>query len=131
MSDESVQRVSWNLPASAVDRVKAYQEAHDMGTQSEAAAALLSSANLDTDTSTGHVITQEAGATSLADERHSVPEFVDPHESYPTRPMVAPGETVRTVGTDGQPIAEGTTGVIGDSEQTAEDLPNVGENDTK
>lgn len=144
MANQSdTQRVSWNLPANVVDRVKEHQESNDFANQSEAAADLLTratGAQMDPGASSGQtimhggtagdtVVSLEPGITSLGDERHSVPEFVDPHESYPaTNPMVPPGETVPTIGTDGAPIAEGTTGVIGDSEETADGLPDVGVN---
>lgn len=145
MADESKQHVSWVLPTATVDRVKSHMAENDFANQSEAAADLLSGGNdrlLGRDASSGQtimsdgtagptVLSNEPGITSMGDERHSVPENVDPHESYPTRPMVPQGETVRTVGTDGAPIAAGATGEIGDSEETDETLPDVGESANK
>jgi hypothetical protein len=143
MADDT-QRVSWVLPAAIVDRVKAHQEENDFSNQSEAAADLLSGGNdraLGRPASSGQdviragaggetIVSREAGGTSLGDERHAVPGRVDPHEAYPaTNPMVPPGETVETIGTDGAPIDREATGVVGDSEETAEGLPDVGESE--
>lgn len=132
MADEDTRRVSWTLPSSMVDRVIAHQEDRGFNTQSEAAADLFSNAgNPDTgvagrstiDGPFGEaVVSEEPGITSLGDG--VAPARVDPHESYPTIPNVPPGETVETIGTDGAPIAPDTHGVIGDSEQTADDATN-------
>lgn len=113
------QRVSWTLPADMVERVKAHQERGGFASQSEAAADLFkntggSMTGVETPEHQRN-LAQQSGITSTG--QGTVPGRVDPHESYPTLPMVPPGQTVETISTDGAPIDPDMHGEIGDSEE--------------